>query len=215
MDAAHCRAIVRNCSGLTSLSLATCIALLIIFVLLFGATNSVRSDDTAKQREFFESHVRPLLVARCLECHSHQHEVNGGLSLDSREDMLSGGDSGASLDVENWQASLLWKAVSYRDTNLQMPPDGKLSEREQEVLRQWLESGAFDPRQPVDAKRIVATGLTIKDAQSHWAYQSLDQSSVFLRFVLTIMSKLGSTLFSPNSNEQLELLRQTLPYPLH
>ena len=42
---------------------------------------------------FFEQNVRPLLVARCYECHSEKKQ-KGGLRLDSKAALLKGGDSG-------------------------------------------------------------------------------------------------------------------------
>ena len=40
--------------------------------------------------EFFEAKVRPLLVARCAECHSAEAgDPEGGLSFDSRADFFA------------------------------------------------------------------------------------------------------------------------------
>ena len=105
--------------------------------------------DTRERLDFFESKVRPLLLKQCMDCHSHESELNGGLSLDSRADWETGGDSGPAIDLNSWDKSLLWKAVEYRNPKLRMPPDGKLSERDLDTLRQWLESGALDPREPL------------------------------------------------------------------
>ncbi len=129
------------------------------------------SDD--KSSEFFERNVRPLLVARCLKCHSADFEVNGGLSLDSKAGWSIGGDSGPAIDPSDWQKSLLWLAVDYRNPKLQMPPDTKLSDRETEVIQTWLSTGAFDPRsvqEPLAKKK--STALSVDEAQSHWAYCS-------------------------------------------
>jgi len=49
----------------------------------------------AEQVRFFESRVRPLLIQHCLECHAGA-EAESGLRLDSREAILTGGDSGES-----------------------------------------------------------------------------------------------------------------------
>ena len=79
---------------------------------------------------FFENKVRPLLVKRCLECHSSDAEINGGLTLDSKAGWQLGGDSGPAINQDDWQKSLLWIATNYRNPHLQMPPDGKLAEPE-------------------------------------------------------------------------------------
>ena len=77
---------------------------------------------TAEQIEFFEARVRPLLIEHCLECHSAQTEVSGGLSLDARANWERGGDSGFAIVAHDAEASPLMRAVKYDDPDLQMPP---------------------------------------------------------------------------------------------
>ena len=48
---------------------------------------------TPDHEAFFESRVRPLLVAKCQECHGAKLS-EGGLRLDSRPGVLLGGQSG-------------------------------------------------------------------------------------------------------------------------
>ena len=46
--------------------------------------------------DFFEQHIRPVLVAECVECHgAEKHKA--GLRLDSRAGWQKGGESGAAL----------------------------------------------------------------------------------------------------------------------
>ena len=46
--------------------------------------------------EFFETHIRPVLVEKCYSCHSADAKVlQGGLRLDTAERMRAGGESGA------------------------------------------------------------------------------------------------------------------------
>lgn len=133
-----------------------------------------RGDDLNQTAlEFFESKVRPLLVEKCLECHSHQTETSGGLSLDSKDDWIKGGDSGQAIAPEQWDHSLVWKAVSYRDPHLQMPPSGKLSDKEIDILRQWLATGALDPRSSAAKRPTLSQGLPLENAQDHWAYRPI------------------------------------------
>src|SRR5437764_12072874 len=46
------------------------------------------------QAEFFEKKVRPLLLDNCQSCHGPDKQ-KAGLRLDSREALISGGESGA------------------------------------------------------------------------------------------------------------------------
>ena len=101
------------------------------------------------RRAYFETHVRPLLVAHCYECHSAEEgsKIKGGLRLDHREGWQVGGDSGAALIPGNSRDSLLIKAVHYRDPELQMPPKKKLAKADIAVLERWISEGAYDPRE--------------------------------------------------------------------
>ena len=125
--------------------------------------------------EFFERHVRPLLVEHCYECHSAATETSGGLALDSRESLLKGGDSGSSIYANDPDRSLLMQAIEYRDPKLQMPPSGKLSDAQIESLRTWIAEGAVDPRDsiPESVDNTPSKLLSVDRALEHWAYRPL------------------------------------------
>ena len=46
---------------------------------------------TAKQLQFFETKIRPLLAEHCYQCHSGDR-LKGGLNLESRQALLQGAD---------------------------------------------------------------------------------------------------------------------------
>jgi mono/diheme cytochrome c family protein len=122
------------------------------------------------QVEFFETKIRPILSANCYKCHSvEQGKSKGGLTLDSRDGWMRGGEDGQVIVPGDPVKSVLIKAVSYADKDLQMPPkDKKLADEDIATLTAWVKMGAPDPRTgPVTSK---LTGLTDK-ARAHWAYQ--------------------------------------------
>lgn len=124
--------------------------ILIIAAAMLGGL--VRGDD------FFRSQVEPLLVAKCLKCHSHEAgKMKGGLTLDSRSGWETGGDSGPAIVPGSVDGSLLIKAVRYQDEELQMPPKGELSDAEIGVLEKWVKSGAADPRK-AETAQLTDTG---------------------------------------------------------
>ena len=93
----------------------------------------------------FERDVAPLIVQRCLECHSAT-DPSGGLDLSSYETLKLGGDSGPAIDSESPASLLLTRLVSG-----EMPPEknGKpqvLPEREISVFRAWNANGASWPK---------------------------------------------------------------------
>src|SRR5690348_3629579 len=77
---------------------------------------------TEQQLIFFESQVRPILETACFKCHGGEAKIKGGLRLTSRAAILKGGDTGPAVSLDDPAKSLLLKAISYKDDDLQMPP---------------------------------------------------------------------------------------------
>ncbi|MHC4874915.1 MAG: PSD1 and planctomycete cytochrome C domain-containing protein [Planctomycetota bacterium] len=114
------------------------------FLCLIAATLQAEEPSDA---ELFQSRIEPLLKEKCLPCHSHSaRQMEGGLTLDSRSGWATGGDSGPAIVPGRPDESLLIKAVRYDDSDLQMPPDEKLTDEEIALLADWVQRGAFDPR---------------------------------------------------------------------
>lgn len=100
------------------------------------------------EAEFFRRQVRPLLEDKCVSCHSHAtRTMEGGLTLDSRSGWSTGGDRGPAVVPGKPQESLLLRAVTRADPDLQMPPDEPLTEAEVQILRDWIRRGAVDLRE--------------------------------------------------------------------
>lgn len=96
--------------------------------------------------DHFESKIRPLLSQHCYECHSSKAKtIYGGLRLDSADGLRAGGDSGVVITEKELSTSLLWEVLTY-DGDIQMPPDGKLSQVELQHLEHWIMRGAPFPQ---------------------------------------------------------------------
>ena len=92
--------------------------------------------------EFFEKHVRPVLVQSCFSCHSaNAKELKGGLRLDSRDRALKGGDGGRVIVPGKPADSRLVRAIQYQDPDLQMPPKAKLPDDQIAALTTWVRMG--------------------------------------------------------------------------
>ncbi len=127
------------------------------------------------QLEFFENRIRPIFANHCYKCHSRQAEkVKGGLLLDSREDLLKGGESGPSIVSGDPDKSLLIQAVRYGNEDLQMPPKGeRLSEKQITDLVAWVKMGAPDPRVATAAQKAW-----VDPGKKHWAWQPVQKPVV-------------------------------------
>ena len=102
----------------------------------------------ASPAEFFESNVRPVLVAKCYGCHKAKTE--GGLRLDSRAGLLSGGNSGPAMVPGDAAASLLIQAITRSHKRVKMPPDKPLEQHEIAAITQWVAQGAEWPQSPAE-----------------------------------------------------------------
>jgi len=142
----------------------------------YGADEDTAARDA--QRRHFETHIRPLLLDHCIDCHGPDSQ-DGGLRLDTHQGWQSGGDSGAAIVPGRPDQSLLMQAVSYQDIALKMPPDTRLPADRVEKIRQWIEAGAFDPRgektfQPAKVSEVDSEEAAFESLlESHWAYQDL------------------------------------------
>ncbi len=120
-------------------------------------------------RDFFESKIRPVLVARCYKCHSEQAgKAMGGLLLDSRESTRRGGDSGAAVVPGEVDSSLLMSALRYE--SYEMPPDGRLPDAVIADFARWITAGADDPRDGAGGPDAAPT-IDWETARAFWSFQ--------------------------------------------
>ncbi|QDT37874.1 Planctomycete cytochrome C [Stratiformator vulcanicus] len=140
-------------------------------MLVVGAASVGSAEITRQQEVFFEREVRPILIKRCYECHSEDADfAYGNLFLDSREGWMEGGDHGPAIAPGQPKKSLLIDAVRYERENFEMPPEGKLPEKEIAALVKWVRMGAPDPR--TGKVREVAEADP-NAGLDHWALQPL------------------------------------------
>jgi mono/diheme cytochrome c family protein len=126
---------------------------------------------TASDLDFFERHVRPLLLTRCGECHGPDTQ-EADLRLDSREALLTGGASGAAIVPGDPEKSLLIQAVR-RTGDLEMPPEEELTAEQVAALEQWVKRGAR-----WSADEVVAVDRREKARRDHWAFQPVAKPSL-------------------------------------
>ena len=123
--------------------------LLSVYTLLIIPGRPARTEEhqTAGIR-LFESRIRPLLVQRCYQCHSRSAgKSEGGLLLDSREGIRTGGDRGPAIVPGKPAESLLLTAISGTDAEFRMPPEGRrVADDLLRDVEKWIRTGAHDPR---------------------------------------------------------------------
>jgi hypothetical protein len=123
--------------------------------------------------EFFETKIRPVLADKCYSCHSAESKkLKGHLYLDSRDGMVSGGDSGPAVVPGEPEKSKLIEALRYKNEDLQMPPKEQLPEAVVQDFAAWVKMGAPDPRTGAASPAKPNASLAIAAAaKTHWAFQ--------------------------------------------
>ncbi len=166
---------------------------ILLSILLTVSFLSLKADEGL---DFFEKKIRPLLVEKCIECHSSEKGVSkGGLTLDTKKGWQEGGQGGATIIPNKPNDSLFIKAIEYKDDDLQMPPKkkgGKLSDEEINLFKQWIAMGAPDPREGGTVKKL--SGLT-DEAKMHWSFHVPAKSEAPMAALESKNSK--STAFIP------------------
>ena len=100
-----------------------CFGILFSVLPAFGQQSPLK-DVTREEINFFEEKVRPVLHASCLMCHDNEKRTSG-LSLETRDATLAGGNRGPAAEPGKPDQSRLVEAVRHTG-ELKMPPMGKL-----------------------------------------------------------------------------------------
>lgn len=148
-----------------------------LILLSLTVTSLVQAEKPTPGLELFENKIRPVLIEHCYECHSAATtDIKGGLRVDSREAIRSGGESGAAVVPHQTGQSLLLDAL--RHESFEMPPGKKLSEEVIADFVKWVELGAPDSRdQPpsVDEAASLSWKAIFEKRRHWWSLQPLQK----------------------------------------
>ncbi len=118
----------------------------------------------------FDKEVAPILVGRCLECHSGP-EPKAKLDLTTRAGMLKGGRGGPALVPGNAAESEIWSRVDGGE----MPPKKPLPAEEKALLKRWIEKGAIWQGDPLD---LLARTTDRRAGFDWWSLQPVRRPSL-------------------------------------
>jgi len=134
---------------------------------LFLLATALLAHGAESDQDYFESHVRPLLASKCYACHTDAK--SGGLQLDSREHILTGGKSGPAIIPGDPDKSLLIQAIRQTHPRLKMPPAGKLKDDEIEAVATWVKDGAVWPVGPAKPQQYTITS----EQRAFWSFKAV------------------------------------------
>jgi cytochrome c553 len=133
----------------------------------------------------FNRDVRPILAARCFNCHGPDAESRkAGLRLDDPHEAKAARDGHAAIVAGDPAASEVWRRLLSDDPDERMPPKGTpLTAAQRDTIKAWIEQGAAYAAhwswEPVKAPAVPK----VRDAA--WPRGDLD------RFVLAELERNG------------------------
>jgi Protein of unknown function (DUF1553)/Protein of unknown function (DUF1549)/Planctomycete cytochrome C len=150
-----------------------CCSRLLLVLFFAGApaalalAGEVRATDD--RETFFETRIRPVLVAHCVRCHGAE-KINNGLRVDARQALIHGGDSGAAIVPGHPEQSLLLRAIRQAD-ELKMPPPPARPLPDSVIadFEEWIRDGAIWPKH--DGRTSAWRPPAAPAAQTHWAFR--------------------------------------------
>ncbi|MCX6889817.1 MAG: DUF1549 domain-containing protein [Verrucomicrobia bacterium] len=140
----------------------------LLAILALGTSSLAAADLKPADLEFFESKIRPVLVAECYECHDAKKQ-KGDLRLDYRDGLLKGGEEGASIVPGDAKKSILIQSMDHSHETLQMPKKRpKLDANIVADFIEWINRGAPDPRTKAPEDSITPTWSDLLQVRKHW-----------------------------------------------
>ena len=145
-----------------------------------SSQNDLDPEQSAKDSEFFESRIRPVLIANCYKCHNSSGKSESGLAVDSRDAFRKGGDRGLTIVPGDPAGSPLIGILKHEVAGLVMPKDGaKLSDEVIADFETWIVNGAVDPRDtpPTREELLGATSWEAirEQRREWWSFQPIQE----------------------------------------
>ena len=105
------------------------------------AEQTAKLPPPAKHEVSFAREISPLLEKSCTKCHG-KGKAKGGFSIETREKLLAGGDSGATVVIGKSADSYLVELISGIDPDDVMPKKGlRLTTEQVGLVRAWIDQG--------------------------------------------------------------------------
>jgi len=135
--------------------------------------------------EVYSNMVQPILVAKCITCHSSQ-KAKGGLVMETKELLLKGGKDGKLWDSTQNDFGLMMQRIHLPlQSRKHMPPQGKaqLTDEEAAILYRWIKSGAdftvkVSSLPERDSLRLLAAPLFQTIETDDYTFTAADENKI-------------------------------------
>ena len=137
-------------------------------IVALGTSSLASADLKPADVEFFESKIRPVLVAECYECHDAKKQ-KGDLRLDHRDGLLKGGEEGPAIVPGDARKSILIQSMDHSHETLVMPK--KRPKLDAQIIAdfvEWVNRGAPDPRVKAPEDSITPAWSDLLQVRRNW-----------------------------------------------
>ena len=153
-------------------------------LLLFAFSLALTAQTTPAGLELFEKNARPLFAEKCQGCHNAKLK-SGGLDFSSPESIKEAASTGIFGKPAEAEKSAIIQALAY-ESQVKMPPQGKLPAETIAALREWVAAGAPVPATtPSAGNALSGTGVrpvalrgVITDADKNfWSFKPISHAA--------------------------------------
>lgn len=143
----------------------------------------------------FATHIKPILVAKCYECHSPSTLQGGGVRLDQAAQAKSGGYSQRPLLGGSLETNEIYRRITSTDPTYRMPKGKEpLSTEEIALIRRWVEAGTPWPDEK--SAEAVPSNWFNRDAWLAWGERWLNEVPGFVVWLCVLLALQLGFLFS-------------------
>lgn len=165
----------------------------------------------------FNRHIKPIFAKHCYDCHSEgKKKEKAGYVFDNVKRLANSIGPGEIIVPKNVSESDLLAIVTMNEGKKAMPPEGKdkLSAKEVEALRTWIEEGANLPGIDIAAK-IASEKRTGPKQFMNWTnkqgkklkatFEGMDGDSVLLKAENGTVYKVPMSALDPAGQAQAQI----------
>jgi uncharacterized membrane protein/mono/diheme cytochrome c family protein len=169
-------------------------------------TNGAAS--SAIPNSFYAKQIHPIFDSNCVSCHG-AGKSEGGLRLDSYEQLMRGAKDGPVIVTHNAAKSLLFQRVTLPANDRHfMPAEGRPPLRPQQIqwIRVWIEQGASPTSTSLE-------GIAVAESAPDPPAQPVGDYSALMPEILAMRQSQGAKLFSVSAKPSDGLILNTVDAP--
>lgn len=177
------------------------------YLFIDNSIKKVIIEDVEKAKVYADI-IQPILDNKCVSCHNPS-KIKGGLLMNSKENLLAGGDSGSILDsISNEEAPRILQRLHLALTNEEhMPPKGKVQPTPEEIalIAWWVANdNCFD----------CITGVLDKTKQIQGILESLEEDTSIRALIAKEVDEVPDAWLANLGNSNISAYRLAADNPL-